>query len=181
VRFSMRRPVTAPLAAAGFGAAGLAVAALISGCVAVAAADEDGRRGAASPSASPASSAGADDTGRSPAGRVTAGQAEAIALKAVPGTVTDMELDDDDDGRPRWEVDVRPRSGAAREVHVDAITGEVLATTDDGGADGCDGSDDDGSDDGGKDDGGKRDDGGGKDDDGGHGDDDSGGDDDGDD
>lgn len=160
MRFTMRRPASAPIAIAGLGAAGLAVAALISGCVAVAAADEDGRRAAATSSASPAPSASptpsaspAPSAGAADKGSVTAGKAEAIALRAVPGTVTDMELDDDD-GRLRWEVDVRPRGGGAdREVHVDATTGKVLATAADD-KDDCD----DGKGGGGKDDDGKHDD-----------------------
>ncbi|MFJ3323100.1 PepSY domain-containing protein [Streptomyces griseus] len=65
--------------------------------------------------------------------RITLDQAVAAALKSVPGTVTEAELDDDDDhdGRAVWELDVRSSGGTWHDVTVDATTGKVLKTRDD--------------------------------------------------
>ncbi|MFH8473222.1 PepSY domain-containing protein [Streptomyces sp. NPDC018000] len=52
------------------------------------------------------------------------------ALKAAPGTVTSVDLDDGDDrsgGAPLWEVDVRGKDGKQHELDVDAKTGTVTA------------------------------------------------------
>ncbi|MGW2109675.1 PepSY domain-containing protein [Streptomyces sp. NPDC001948] len=68
------------------------------------------------------------------------------ALKANPGTVTSVGLDDDG-GRsgkaPHWEVDVRGKDGKQHELDVDAKTGKVTADRSDDGHD----SDRDGDDD----------------------------------
>lgn len=66
--------------------------------------------------------------------RITLDQAVAAALKSVPGTVTEAELDDDDDdhgGRAVWELDIRGSDGTWHDVTVDAATGKVLKTRDD--------------------------------------------------
>ncbi|MFJ7085708.1 PepSY domain-containing protein [Streptomyces griseus] len=66
--------------------------------------------------------------------RITLDQAVAAALKSVPGTVTEAELDDDDDdhdGRAVWELDVRGSDSTWHDVTVDATTGKVLKTRDD--------------------------------------------------
>ncbi|MEU8739814.1 PepSY domain-containing protein [Streptomyces halstedii] len=69
---------------------------------------------------------------RSPGDRVTLDEAVAAALKAVPGTVTEVELDDDDHGaRLVWELDVYGKDTVRHDVTVDAGTGEVLSTRDD--------------------------------------------------
>ncbi|MFB7007189.1 MULTISPECIES: PepSY domain-containing protein [unclassified Streptomyces] len=52
------------------------------------------------------------------------------ALKATPGTVTSVDLDGGDDegeGTPHWEVDVRGEDGKQHELNVDARTGKVTA------------------------------------------------------
>ncbi|MFI1185021.1 PepSY domain-containing protein [Streptomyces californicus] len=76
--------------------------------------------------------------GRSPAAaknaRTTLDQAVAAALKSVPGTVTEAELDADEDdrgGRAVWELDVRGSDDTWHDVTVDATTGKVLQTRDD--------------------------------------------------
>ncbi|MGW1291933.1 PepSY domain-containing protein [Streptomyces sp. NPDC002533] len=66
--------------------------------------------------------------------RITLDQAVATALKSVPGTVTEAELDDDDDdhgGRAVWELDVRGSDKKWHDVTVDATDGKVLRTRDD--------------------------------------------------
>ncbi|MFD4021132.1 PepSY domain-containing protein [Streptomyces sp. SH5] len=74
---------------------------------------------------------------RGPAAAKSAGvsldQAVAAALKSVPGTVTEAELDDDDDhdGRAVWELDVRGSDKKWHDVTVDATNGKVLGTRDD--------------------------------------------------
>ncbi|MFF9345909.1 PepSY domain-containing protein [Streptomyces sp. NPDC014734] len=99
--------------------AAVAAAVLIGGgtATAVALTDVGGRDRAAARS-------GVPDDG---ADRVDVGDAVAAALKAVPGTVTEAELDDEDGGRV-WELDVY---GADRKWHgvtVDAGDGAVLGT-----------------------------------------------------
>ncbi|MFD0904751.1 PepSY domain-containing protein [Actinomadura sediminis] len=56
--------------------------------------------------------------------RVTAMQAAQAALKAAPGTVEDIDLDDDG-GAAVWEVDV-VASGGVRGVSIDAGSGKVV-------------------------------------------------------
>ncbi|WP_435238308.1 PepSY domain-containing protein [Streptomyces sp. YPW6] len=117
--------------------AAITAAVLIAGTTAatVAFADSDGDRGAGP--AGPASTVSlADD--RAPAAaqhaRISLDQAVAAALKSVPGTVTEAELDDDDDdhgGRTVWELDVRASGGKWHDVTVDAADGKVLKTRDD--------------------------------------------------
>ncbi|WP_326703467.1 PepSY domain-containing protein [Streptomyces cyaneofuscatus] len=75
---------------------------------------------------------------RAPAAAKSAGisldQAVAAALKSVPGTVTQAELDRDDDdhnGRTVWELDVRGSDKKWHDVTVDAGNGKVLKTRDD--------------------------------------------------
>ncbi|MFD4944923.1 PepSY domain-containing protein [Streptomyces sp. NPDC058409] len=69
------------------------------------------------------------------------------ALKATPGTVMSIELDDSDGrsgGALHWEVDVRGKDGKQHELNVDARTAEVTA---DRSVDGHDRHDDDHGDD----------------------------------
>ncbi|MFI6729413.1 PepSY domain-containing protein [Streptomyces atratus] len=66
------------------------------------------------------------------------------ALKANPGTVTSIDLDDSDGrsgGALHWEVDVQGKDGRQHELSVDASTGKVTADRSD------DGDDDHGDDD----------------------------------
>ncbi|MGW8983475.1 PepSY domain-containing protein [Streptomyces parvus] len=66
--------------------------------------------------------------------RISLDQAVAAALKSVPGTVTQAELDrddDDHDGRAVWELDVRGSDKKWHDVTVDATNGKVLKTRDD--------------------------------------------------
>ncbi|MEU9673036.1 PepSY domain-containing protein [Streptomyces parvus] len=66
--------------------------------------------------------------------RISLDQAVAAALKSAPGTVTQAELDrddDDHDGRAVWELDVRGSDKKWHDVTVDAGDGKVLKTRDD--------------------------------------------------
>jgi uncharacterized membrane protein YkoI len=58
---------------------------------------------------------------------ITIDQAEDIALKARPGTVTDKELEKEKGGSGlRYSFDIKAADGKTYEVGVDAKTGEVL-------------------------------------------------------
>ncbi|MFF8915116.1 PepSY domain-containing protein [Streptomyces sp. NPDC015032] len=85
--------------------------------------DHDGRDGHDTPRPTPVSLDAAVDA----------------ALRATPGTVTSVGLDDDHDGRnggaPHWEVDVRGKDGARHELRVDASTGKVTVDRSDDGDD----------------------------------------------
>lgn len=72
------------------------------------------------------------DTGRGTAARVSAGDAASSAVRAVPGTVTEAELDDED-GALVWELDVYGTDKVWHDVTVDAGNGKVLGkhTSDD--------------------------------------------------
>ncbi|MFD7866205.1 PepSY domain-containing protein [Streptomyces sp. NPDC059783] len=56
--------------------------------------------------------------------RVTAAEAATAALKAVPGTVTEVELEDEHGG-PVWDVDVYGTDKAWHHVTVDTSTGKA--------------------------------------------------------
>ncbi|MFG3670692.1 PepSY domain-containing protein [[Kitasatospora] papulosa] len=77
----------------------------------------------------------AADTGA--AGRIGVDGAVAAALKAVPGTVTEAERDEDDDDRARavWELDVYGSDRVWHDVTVDASSGKVLSDREDDGDD----------------------------------------------
>ncbi|MEV0279167.1 PepSY domain-containing protein [Streptomyces sp. NPDC050610] len=59
------------------------------------------------------------------AAKITAPEAVAAALKAVPGTVTEIDLDEDDPGLV-WEADVLGKDGKFHDVTLDAGNGRVL-------------------------------------------------------
>lgn len=65
------------------------------------------------------------DAGSGVAARVTAGDAASSAVRAVPGTVTEAELDDED-GALVWELDVYGSDRVWHDVTVDAGNGKVL-------------------------------------------------------
>ncbi|MFG2006688.1 PepSY domain-containing protein [Spirillospora sp. NPDC048911] len=76
------------------------------------------------------------------AAKISASGAAGIALRAVPGHVAAVDLDDDQ-GKAAWDVEVIGKDGKERALSVDAATGKVLSNTpDDEGAD-SPGSDDD--------------------------------------
>ncbi|MFC9942119.1 PepSY domain-containing protein [Streptomyces pratensis] len=62
--------------------------------------------------------------------RLTVDEAVGAALKAVPGTVTEAELDDDD-SRTVWELDVYGSDKVWHDVTVDARNGKVLSDRED--------------------------------------------------
>ncbi|MEO3829612.1 PepSY domain-containing protein [Actinomadura sp. B10D3] len=117
MRFDARRMLSArwPLVA-------VAAAALIAaggvGAVAAADGDDDG-----TPAGDPSATTSAPSA---PAPAVPLAQAVDTALKAVPGTVDEAELDDEH-GRAVWEIDVLPDRGTPRNVVVDAGNGKVVA------------------------------------------------------
>lgn len=106
---------------------------------AVAAAHDDGPSASATPSTGASPS---DDRpeAEAPKTAVSIGQAADAALKAVPGTVAEIELDDEH-GRTAWEIDVLAANGDRRDLTVDSGTGRVLTNRAD------DRDDDDGDDD----------------------------------
>ncbi|WP_406464579.1 PepSY domain-containing protein [Streptomyces sp. NBC_00111] len=73
----------------------------------------------------------ADGTEEQRTGRTTVDEAVGAALKAVPGTVTEAELDDDDDSRTVWELDVYGSDKVWHDVTVDAGDGTVLSDRED--------------------------------------------------
>ncbi|MFD5870020.1 PepSY domain-containing protein [Streptomyces sp. NPDC060322] len=73
----------------------------------------------------------ADGTGEQRTGRTTVDGAVGAALKAVPGTVTEAELDDDDGSRMVWELDVYGSDKVWHDVTVDAGDGTVLSDRED--------------------------------------------------
>ncbi|WP_326767880.1 PepSY domain-containing protein [Streptomyces sp. NBC_01591] len=82
--------------------------------------------------------------------RVSLDAAVDAALKANPGTVTSIDLDDHDGrngGALHWEVDVRGKDGKQHELNVDANTGKVTADHVDDDSHDRDGHDSDGRDD----------------------------------
>ncbi|MFE7538049.1 PepSY domain-containing protein [Streptomyces rhizosphaericola] len=92
--------------------------------------DTDDRNDDRNDDRSPATGTGAG-TGTT---AITLDEAVAAALKSVPGTVTEAELDDDDDdhgGRTVWELDVHGSDKKWHDVTVDATTGKVLKTRQD--------------------------------------------------
>ncbi|MEU1172250.1 PepSY domain-containing protein [Streptomyces microflavus] len=71
---------------------------------------------------------------------VSLNRAAEAALKTAPGSITSIDLDDDDDdGRRgnvlRWDVDIAGKDGKHHELHVDAKTGKVTVDRDDDGDD----------------------------------------------
>ncbi len=68
-----------------------------------------------------------DERAELAAAAVSLQDAVATALAANPGTVTDVELDDDDNSTVvRWEIEIDLESGGEIEVYVDAATGEQI-------------------------------------------------------
>lgn len=57
-------------------------------------------------------------------------EARQIALKQVPGDITEEELEQEK-GRWVYSFDIRPSSGPEMEVEIDANTGEVLEVEED--------------------------------------------------
>ncbi|TDC67170.1 peptidase M4 [Actinomadura sp. GC306] len=99
------------------------------GATIAAAANSGGDQGAGPPPAGPAIAATPsqqptdDGAATRPAGEpVTAVKAAAAALKAVPGKVAEIDLDDG-----VWEVEVLAKNGKWRDVDVSADSGKVLS------------------------------------------------------
>ncbi|MFD2043874.1 PepSY domain-containing protein [Ornithinibacillus salinisoli] len=65
-----------------------------------------------------------DDGKSSKKATIDTDTAKSIALKEFPGTVTELELDEDD-GRLIYEIEIETVSGEA-EFEIDAYTGEIL-------------------------------------------------------
>ncbi|MFB8214352.1 PepSY domain-containing protein [Streptomyces anulatus] len=77
---------------------------------------------------------------------VTLNQAADAALRTAPGSITSIDLDDDDDDRRgnvlRWDIDITGKDGKQHELRVDAKTGKVTVDHDDDGDDRDDRADD---------------------------------------
>ncbi|RPK57765.1 Peptidase propeptide and YPEB domain protein [Streptomyces sp. ADI96-02] len=76
------------------------------------------------------------DRGAPRSAAVSLNDARDAALKSAPGSVTSIDLDDDDDdgrqdGVLRWDVDIAGKDGSRHELRVDAQTGAVTADRDD--------------------------------------------------
>ncbi|CNF52771.1 Peptidase propeptide and YPEB domain [Mycobacterium tuberculosis] len=100
------------------------------GATAAVAAHDDGPAPRATPAAgdepaSRATPAGERHDDGAPKTAVSLARAADAALKAVPGTVAEIELDDEH-GRTAWEVEVVAGNGDRRDVTVDAGDGRVL-------------------------------------------------------
>ncbi|MFB4421898.1 PepSY domain-containing protein [Streptomyces sp. QL37] len=79
---------------------------------------------------------GAGERRTTAAGGTTVQEAADAALKAVPGTVTEAELDDDDDSdRTVWELDVYGSDKVWHDVTVDDRNSKVLSDREDDGDD----------------------------------------------
>ncbi|MEN8650867.1 PepSY domain-containing protein [Streptomyces sp. 21So2-11] len=66
----------------------------------------------------------ADDDDRAPmSSAITVNEAAAAALKARPGTLTSIDLDDD--GKLSWEAEIKGKDGKWHELNVDAKTAKV--------------------------------------------------------
>ncbi|MFI8994325.1 PepSY domain-containing protein [Streptomyces sp. NPDC053542] len=81
-----------------------------------------------------------DDAREANAASVTAQQAAAAALKAVPGTVTEVDLDDDESG-VAWDVNVLGKDGKWHDITVGADKAEVRGRHIDRDDDGDEGKD----------------------------------------
>jgi uncharacterized membrane protein YkoI len=57
--------------------------------------------------------------------KITEAESKAIALKQVPGTVTDVELEDED-GTAVYGVEVQAKDGSKQDVKVNAQTGKIV-------------------------------------------------------
>jgi uncharacterized membrane protein YkoI len=62
--------------------------------------------------------------------KITLEQAKAIALKRVPGTILDAELEKEH-GRIQYAIDVCDAKGILWDVEIDAVTGDVLQAVED--------------------------------------------------
>ncbi|MGW0779481.1 PepSY domain-containing protein [Streptomyces sp. NPDC002913] len=113
----------------------LTAAVLVGGGLVTTAAFADSDSGAKDDRTATADRPGGSGTGEQPAAGTTVDEAVGAALKAVPGTVTEAELDDDDDSRTVWELDVYGSDKVWHDVTVDASTGTVLSDRDDDGND----------------------------------------------
>ncbi|MFD9501372.1 PepSY domain-containing protein [Streptomyces sp. NPDC060035] len=96
-------------------------AVLIGGGAAAAAAFTDNGSSGGNSSGKHAAPAGATS------GVITVDDAVAATLKAVPGRVTEAELDDDDNERLVWELDVYGSDEVWHDVTVDAGSAKVLS------------------------------------------------------
>ncbi len=57
--------------------------------------------------------------------KVSVEEASASALKELPGTIIEAELENEH-GSLMWDIEVVTTDGTIREVHIDALTGKVV-------------------------------------------------------
>ncbi|WP_019544950.1 PepSY domain-containing protein [Streptomyces sulphureus] len=110
--------------------AGVAAAVLVGGgasAVAFSGGSSDGGSSAQATAGSQRAQAGESSLDREDRGdvRISATGAVDRVLKAVPGNVTELELDHDD-GRYVWEADVLGKGGGWHEVTLDADSGKLV-------------------------------------------------------
>ncbi|ARH93239.1 MULTISPECIES: PepSY domain-containing protein [Streptomyces] len=115
-----RHLVIATAAAAALVAGGTVTAVAVSGGGAPSGPSDAPSRQAAGPGRP-----GTEDAREAAAAKVTAPQAAAAALKAVPGTVTGLDLDRDRPGLV-WDADVLGKDGKWHELTLDAGDARVL-------------------------------------------------------
>lgn len=65
----------------------------------------------------------------SPTPKITADEAKAAALKVVPGRVTSVVIEKKG-GKHVYVVEIAPRGGGEKDVHIDLDTGQVLGVED---------------------------------------------------
>ena len=71
------------------------------------------------------------DPGRAAEAQLSEADAVAVATGVAPGTVGDVELEDDD-GALVYEIEITDTAGTETEVTIDAVSGDVIANeTDD--------------------------------------------------
>ncbi|MFE7328635.1 PepSY domain-containing protein [Streptomyces sp. NPDC057565] len=108
--------------------AAVTAAVLIGGGTATAVAFADGHgRDSHDDSSRATTDVGHDDSSRNATAHVGLDDAVEAAVKAVPGTVTEAERDDEDD-KPVWELDVYGSDRTWHDVTVDARSAKVLGT-----------------------------------------------------
>ncbi|WP_016907355.1 PepSY domain-containing protein [Streptomyces xiaopingdaonensis] len=129
-RFTRRNTVLAGVAAAVLVGGGASAVAFSGGSSDGGSSDggsSDGGSSAQATAGSQRAQAGASSLDREDRGdvRISATGAVDRVLKAVPGDVTELELDHDD-GRYVWEADVLGKGGGWHEVTLDADSGRLL-------------------------------------------------------
>ncbi|MBY0358920.1 MAG: PepSY domain-containing protein [Candidatus Obscuribacterales bacterium] len=62
--------------------------------------------------------------------KISRKQAQDIAVARISGDITDTDLETKN-GKPYWSIDIKPSKDVEREVHIDALTGDILSVEND--------------------------------------------------